>query len=79
MGSTVEYLDASDPEWCTMWAALGEEKINRGDPMCLNGRHCWEYMGSTNNHHHFRHARHPHTGQVEFVYIERVRMAAGWH
>ncbi len=75
----MEYLEASNPEWSFMWEALGNEKLNGGDPICLHQGRCWEYLGSTNDHHHFRHARHPRTDRVEFAYIERVRMAAGWH
>jgi len=74
----MEYLDISHPEWGRMWDELAAYPLNGGDYLCIQDTHCWEYMGSTSDHHHLRHACHPHTGKTEYVYIERVRAAVGW-
>lgn len=74
----MEFLDANNPEWSDMWEELSSYTINHGDPMCLNHNACWEYMGSTKDHHHLRHNKHPKTQQVEFIYIERRRSLVGW-
>jgi hypothetical protein len=74
----MEYLDMSQPEWHRMWDELASYHINRGDALCLNEDHCWEYMGSGQDHHHFRHPCHPLTQKPEYVYIERARAAVSW-
>lgn len=74
----MEYLDTSHPEWGRMWDELASYKLNGGDHLCINGSVCWEYMGSTGDHHHLRHACHPVTGKAEYIYIERARAAVGW-
>jgi hypothetical protein len=35
-------------------------------------------MGSTLDHHHFRHACHPLTNKAEYMYIERAGAALRW-
>ncbi|MFL0809668.1 MAG: 4-diphosphocytidyl-2C-methyl-D-erythritol kinase [Agarilytica sp.] len=74
----MEFLEASNSEWCDMWEALGEHGLNKGDPICLFMGACWEYMGSTEDHHIFRHLKHPATGAQEFAYIERTKMHLSW-
>ena len=74
----MQYLDINNPEWNSMWDALAQFKINEGDHLCVNDGHCWEYLGSTLDHHHLRHACHPLTQRVEYAYIERARAAVGW-
>lgn len=74
----MEYIDLSHPEWARMWDELSQYKINNGDSMCLNGPDCWEYMGSTLDHHTLQHVKHPVTGKTEYIYIERVRAAVNW-
>lgn len=74
----MEYLDTAHEEWNSMWEQLQHFKINDGDMLCINDNHCWEYLGSNSNHHNFRHANHPLTGKKEYIYIERIRLAAGW-
>lgn len=71
----MEYLDATHPEWPGMWEELASHSINHGDPVCANQGMSWEYMGSTENHHNFRHAKHPTSGRVEHIYIERYMIA----
>jgi hypothetical protein len=74
----MEFLDASHAEWQDMWAGLASYPINKGDALCLNQSECWEYMGSSADHHHFRHPSHPLSGKTEYAYVERRRAAVGW-
>lgn len=74
----MEYLDNNDSEWNEMWQQLADYGINNGDPLCVNQGLCWEYMGSTADHHNFRHSKHPASGRIEHAYIERRRSAIGW-
>lgn len=74
----MEYLDATHPEWLDMWEDLSSYQINNGNPLCIHNGKSWEYMGSTVDHHHFRHEHHPKTQRCEFIYIERCRAAVGW-
>ena len=67
----VEFIEANNPEWCDMWEELSQYKMNKGDPICLFMGTCWEYMGSSADHHHFRHLNHPASGKSEFAYVER--------
>ena len=67
----MEFLEADHREWIEMWEELCNFPINEGDGVCQFMGKCWEYMGSTDEHHHFRHRLHPRTGKQEFVYLER--------
>lgn len=77
-GQPMEYLDINHPEWQKMWDELASCHLNGGDPLCIHGNHCWEYMGSTTDHHHLRHASHPVTNKTEYMYIERAGAALRW-
>lgn len=74
----MEFIEAKHPEWSDMWEDLALLARNAGDPIGLNDGACWEYMGSSDNHHHFRHLKHPATGAKEFAYIERRRVHVAW-
>ncbi|WP_302723201.1 4-diphosphocytidyl-2C-methyl-D-erythritol kinase [Gilvimarinus gilvus] len=78
MVKVMEYLDVSHPEWAKMWDELAGYRLNDGDHLCINEGFCWEYMGSTMDHHHLKHILHPATGKTEYMYIERARAAVGW-
>ncbi len=69
----MEFIEAKNPEWLDMWSELSAHPLNNGDPICLFKERAWEYMGSTQDHHHLRHRLHPKTQTEEFVYIERRR------
>lgn len=74
----MEFIDDHHSEWIPMWEALALNPINHDDAVCeYHGVH-WEYMGSTLDHHHFWHPRHPHTKRAEFIYIERPRATLLW-
>lgn len=74
----MEYLDINHPEWQKMWDELAGYRLNDGDTLCVHEGHCWEYMGSTPDHHHLRHAYHPLTNKAEYMYIERTGAALRW-
>ncbi|TVZ38485.1 hypothetical protein P886_2855 [Alteromonadaceae bacterium 2753L.S.0a.02] len=74
----MEFLEADHPEWLQMWQELAKQRINEGDAICLFENHCWEYLGSNHDHHHFCHRCHPRTGRTEFAYIERRCAGVNW-
>lgn len=74
----MEYLDSGHTEWSGMWEQLACQPINNGDQLCIYNGHCWEYLGSSADHHNFRHERHPLTLKTEYIYLERIRAAVGW-
>ena len=74
----MEYLSMTSPEWETMWDQLAEDRLNQGDPICEFAGQAWEYMGSTKDHHHFRHPCPPATEKTEYIYLERAGVALAW-
>lgn len=74
----MQFIDINHPEWPQMWEEVASYSINAGDALCINEGHCWEYMGSTADHHHLRHASHPMTNKTEYMYIERTGAALRW-
>jgi len=56
----------------------GQSQPYNGDQLYIHNGHCWEYLGSTMDHHNFRHERHPLSGKAEYIYLERGRAAIGW-
>lgn len=74
----MEFLEADHPEWVQMWEELSYYALNEGDPICLFLGKAWEYMGSSQDHHHFRHPQHPRTGKAEYCWVERRRAVANW-
>lgn len=74
----MEFIDASHEEWLDMWADLADYPMNKGDSQCPHMGAVWEYMGSTSDHHHFRHQKHPASGETEYAYLERRPEAIGW-
>lgn len=74
----MEFLEANNPEWWNMWTELASLAINNGDPICANKAECWEYMGSTLDHHWIRHPKHPTSQKEEYAYIERRRASISW-
>ena len=74
----MEFLEASDPEWSDMWAELARYDLNDGDPICAFMNASWEYMGSTLDHHHLCHRKHPKTGKKEYIYLERRASWMRW-
>jgi len=68
------FIEPSDPRWDPMWQDLGDNPINAGlsNPRkafnCMSGE-CWQYMGTINGMHQFRHRCHPSTKRREYVNI----------
>lgn len=62
-------------EWRSMWNALAWHPINFGltDKICAldegTGER-WQYMGTYNGWHEFRHRQHPLTHRREYIKIE---------
>jgi len=65
------FLDKDHKEWGSMWRELAQYPLNDGDSVCLHQGAKWEYMGSSLDHHNFRHSKHPLSGAIEHVYVER--------
>ena len=61
------FMKPGTPEWNRAWREIAHLPVNRGlanpsaarDP--LTGE-TWQYMGTTDGWHEFRHRRHPNTG-----------------
>jgi len=74
----MEFLEADHHEWLEMWEELSNYPLNEGNGICLFMGNCWEYMGSSAEHHHFRHRLHPRTGKQEYAYVERRKAGVNW-
>ena len=63
-------VEHDSDEWNRMWAALASEEINSGDPECAHPetQDAWQYMGTSNGIHSFRHRNHPVTMYRIFSY-----------
>lgn len=60
-------VDRNTEQWNSIWKGLSSLPINGGDTVCENEEtgDCWQYMGSDNLGHHFRHRKHPGTMKRE--------------
>ncbi|MND15801.1 hypothetical protein D3C80_60350 [compost metagenome] len=58
-------------EWHSMWAELASKDINSGDTECVHPetQESWQYMGTCNGVHSFRHRNHPGTGKREYIHV----------
>ncbi|MFT7558923.1 MAG: hypothetical protein ACI93R_000826 [Flavobacteriales bacterium] len=74
----MEFIDSSHAEWSNMWTELSEYPLNNGDSHCMFLGASWQYMGSSEDHHHFRHSMHPKSEKTEYIYIERRRVSLRW-
>lgn len=65
-------------EWNRMWLALAAEEINAGDPECIHplSGDGWQYMGTCDEVHSFRHRNHPKTGSRERISIPIIHPLA---
>lgn len=59
-------------EWFRMWNVLASHIINSGDSECIHpeSEEVWQYMGTKNGTHSFRHRHHPATGKIEYADIQ---------
>ena len=69
------FVDRNSEEWASMWRALAASPINAGlkDPVSALQPDCgevWQYMGTTNATHEFRHRWHPVTQCREYLRID---------
>ena len=58
-------------EWETAWQELAMHELNAGDPVCNNvdTGDSWQYMGTANKNHSFRHRSHPSDGMRKYIKI----------
>lgn len=70
----IEEVQRDSDEWERMWAELASKNINSGDSACVHPEtlESWQYMGTKNGVHSFRHRHHPATGKREHVEIGRM-------
>jgi len=52
----MRFLAPDDPEWIWAWAKL---RVEYGDSVQENQGEVWQYMGSSQYNHTFRHRCHP--------------------
>ena len=63
MRSDYYHVHPNMPEWEYMWEELAKHPVNAGrsqPTQCLNEGEVWQYMGSDERGHSFRHRCHPH-------------------
>lgn len=74
----IEEVQRDSDEWNRMWAELASKNINSGDADCVHPEtlESWQYMGTKNGVHSFRHRHHPATGKRE--YLEIVMRCMRW-
>lgn len=70
--SSTEIIERDSPEWNRMWKMLANLPLNNGDTVCLNQDEVWQYLGTVNGEHEFRHRCHPSTNQREYLTIPYV-------
>ena len=66
----MSFLGRHTAEWDHAWVSLGAHLLNKGiDDPCAsyNQGETWQYMGTVNRCHEFRHRMHPTTGNREVV------------
>lgn len=58
-------------EWHWMWSELALHALNSGDTQCIHPDtgEIWQYMGTSDDFHTFRHRNHPVTGKREYIHI----------
>ena len=69
------FVERDSEEWNAMWRALASKPLNAGlaDPVCALDESTgerWQYMGTYDGWHEFRHRQHPRTQQREYLKIE---------
>jgi hypothetical protein len=68
----MQHLSPNTQEWATAWALLAEHPLNIALPdskMAVNDGEVWEYMGTADGRHTFRHRCHPATGKREYLHF----------
>ena len=76
-GKTVRFVERDTDEWARMWDALAEHPVNMesDEPTvaeCLCCGSSWQYMGTFDEQHQFRHHHHPLTGTRMVVNVPAV-------
>ncbi|WP_071603880.1 hypothetical protein [Dickeya sp. NCPPB 3274] len=73
MKDDFDYVEPGSIEWETMWKELSLFEINAGDTECedKDTGERWQYMGTKDDVHVFRHRFHPRTKNREHIKIKR--------
>jgi len=69
----MQHLIPNTQEWVAAWALLADHPLNieLPDPeSASNNGEIWEYMGTVDNKHTFRHRHHPSTSKREYLYFQ---------
>lgn len=66
--ATITFMERGSSEWDRAWTALAGARINAGladpsDAYDAGSNEVWQYMGTSNGAHEFRHRCHPATGE----------------
>lgn len=63
------------PEWEHAWNTLASDKLNGGDPACTDSDsgERWQYMGTTEGEHTFRHRMHPKFKNLRYIKIAAIK------
>jgi hypothetical protein len=73
MKPNTRLVDVDSLEWKAIWLTLALHPLNSGciDPFsCKNDGEVWQYMGTDNDEHVFRHRFHPKTGKREYLKLK---------
>jgi hypothetical protein len=67
-------IELDETELNRAWDELAKDPLNNGDKVCLHPQfhEAWEYMGSNELAHNFRHRCHPSTGRRVSIKILKI-------
>lgn len=63
-------MERDSPEWVRVWGLLARHTLGQGDTYCQDTGERWQYMGTWDGWHEFRHRHHPKTGRREVVFFQ---------
>lgn len=66
----ITIIKEDSPEWNEMWEQLAKHPLNADNPdpySCTYVHETWQYMGTSNGEHTFRHRIHPITKKREYL------------
>ena len=73
LAGRLTFVDRGSDEWLRMWSKLAAMQFGewRGDTRCEcpETGETWQYMGTLDGVHEFRHRNHPLTGTREHCYL----------
>ena len=66
------FYEPMSPEWDEAWRGL-HERFGSVDEICPCCGEAWQYMGTVDGHHEFRHRHHPETGERMYHKVQEVK------